>query len=55
MYSDDIIEYKLLATYLTSKGIIWDPTPPYTKQLNGIAEIKNRYLVEPFIAVIAEY
>ncbi|KAG0156199.1 hypothetical protein PDIDSM_3376 [Penicillium digitatum] len=40
--------------YVIKKGTVSDPTPPYTKQLNGVAEIKNRHLVEPF-AVMAEY
>jgi hypothetical protein len=28
--------------------------PPYTPQLNSIAEIKNRHLIEPVILVMAE-
>ncbi|KAG0159435.1 hypothetical protein PDIDSM_6957 [Penicillium digitatum] len=55
VYGDDAPEHKPLAAYLASKGTVWDPTPPYTKQLNGVAEIKNRHLVEPLVAVMAEY
>ncbi|KAG0156254.1 hypothetical protein PDIDSM_3431 [Penicillium digitatum] len=55
VHGDDAPEHKPLAAYLASKGTVWDPTPPYTKQLNGVAEIKNRHLVEPLVAVMAEY
>ncbi|KAG0152746.1 hypothetical protein PDIDSM_2551 [Penicillium digitatum] len=55
VHGDDAPEHKPLAAYLDSKGTVWDPTPPYTKQLNGVAEIKNRHLVEPLVAVMAEY
>ncbi|QQK46171.1 Retrovirus-related Pol polyprotein from transposon TNT 1-94 [Penicillium digitatum] len=55
VHGDDATEHKPLATYLASKGTVWDPTPPYTKQLNGVAEIKNRHLVEPLVAVMTEY
>lgn len=55
VHSDDATEHKPLATYLASKGTVWDPTPPYTKQLNSVAEIKNRHLVEPLVAVMTEY
>ncbi|QQK44893.1 Retrovirus-related Pol polyprotein from transposon TNT 1-94 [Penicillium digitatum] len=54
VHGDDATEHKPLATYLASKGTVWDPTPPYTKQLNGVAEIKNRHLVEPLVAVMTE-
>ncbi|KAG0160526.1 hypothetical protein PDIDSM_8056 [Penicillium digitatum] len=50
VHGDDAPEHKPLAAYLASKGTVWDPTPPYTKQLNGVAEIKNRHLVEPLVA-----
>ncbi|KAG0154310.1 hypothetical protein PDIDSM_1690 [Penicillium digitatum] len=53
VHGDDAPEHKPLAAYLASKGTVWDPTPP--KQLNGVAEIKNRHLVEPLVAVMAEY
>lgn len=33
---------------------MWDPTPPYTPQLNGVAERKNRHLIEPLVAVMAD-
>ncbi|KAG0156252.1 hypothetical protein PDIDSM_3429 [Penicillium digitatum] len=55
VHGDDATEHKPLAIYLASKGTVWDPTPPYTKQLNGVAEIKNRHLVEPLVAVMTEY
>ncbi|QQK42944.1 hypothetical protein Pdw03_6845 [Penicillium digitatum] len=55
VHGDDATEHKPLAIYLASKGTVWDPTPPYTKQLNGVAEIKNRHLVEPLAAVMTEY
>ncbi|KAJ6115475.1 hypothetical protein N7486_001253 [Penicillium sp. IBT 16267x] len=52
---DNATEHIPLADYLVSKGVIWHPTPPYTKQLNGVAEIKNRYLIEPLVAVMTEH
>ncbi|KAJ5987219.1 hypothetical protein N7451_011584 [Penicillium sp. IBT 35674x] len=53
--ADNATEHIPLADYLVSKGVIWHPTPPYTKQLNGVAEIKNRYLIEPLVAVMTEH
>jgi hypothetical protein len=52
---DNALEHAPLARYLAERGIIWDPTPPYTPQLNGIPEIKNRWLVEPLVAVMTEH
>lgn len=52
---DNTAEHKPLAEYAATKGTIWDPIPPYTSQLNGVAEIKNRYLIEPLIAILAKY
>ena len=52
---DNATEHIPLADYLVSKGVVWHPTPPYTQQLNGVAEIKNRYLIEPLIAVMTEH
>ncbi|KAJ5562411.1 hypothetical protein N7535_003136 [Penicillium sp. DV-2018c] len=31
------------------------PHSPYTQQLNGVSEIKNRHLVEPLVAIMSEY
>lgn len=55
VHGDNAPEHQPLASYLETKGIIWDPVPPYTKQLNGVAEIKNRYLIEPLIAIMVEH
>ncbi|KAJ6090447.1 hypothetical protein N7486_009262 [Penicillium sp. IBT 16267x] len=52
---DNAPEHTPLAKYLAERGIIWDSTPPYTPQLNGIPEIKNRWLVEPLVAVMTEH
>jgi hypothetical protein len=45
VHGDDAAEHKPLAQYLQGKGVIWDPTP----------EVENRYLVEPLVAIMAEY
>ena len=55
VYSDNTPKYKPLTTYLSSRGVIQDPTPLYIKQLNSVAKIKNRHLIEPLIAVITKY
>ena len=47
-------EFVALIAYLESKGIVWVPTPPYTPELNGISEIKNRHLIEPTISVLMQ-
>ncbi|KAJ6102323.1 Reverse transcriptase RNA-dependent DNA polymerase [Penicillium sp. IBT 16267x] len=52
---DNAGEHVAIAQHLESRGAIWDPSPPHTPQLNGIAEIKNRYLVEPLVAIMTEY
>ncbi|KAJ6110199.1 hypothetical protein N7486_002434 [Penicillium sp. IBT 16267x] len=52
---DNAAEHTPLAKYLAERGIVWDSTPPYTPQLNGIPEIKNRWLVEPLVAVMTEH
>jgi transposase InsO family protein len=51
---DNAAEHEPIQSYATDKGIAWDLTPPYTPQLNGVAEIKNRHLIEPVISVMAE-
>ncbi|KAJ5124616.1 Reverse transcriptase RNA-dependent DNA polymerase [Penicillium bovifimosum] len=55
VHGDDAPEHKPLDRYLKSRGVVWDPTPPYTQQLNGVSEIKNRHLVEPLVAIMSEY
>lgn len=47
-------EHSPLARYLEDKGIEWHPIPPNTSELNGVAEMKNRYLLEPPRAVMIE-
>jgi len=46
--SDNAKEYFShdLSSFLSSKGILHQSTCPHTPQLNGIAERKNRYLLE---------
>ncbi|KAJ6095264.1 Reverse transcriptase RNA-dependent DNA polymerase [Penicillium sp. IBT 16267x] len=52
---DNAAEHTPLARYLAERGMVWDSSPPYTPQLNGIPEIKNRWLVEPLVAVMTEH
>src|SRR4051812_32616235 len=41
--------------FMTRKGIISDIIPPYSPQLNGIAERLNRTLVEKARCLLKEY
>jgi hypothetical protein len=52
---DNSLENEVIIPYLIEKGIIWDPIPTYMPSFNGIAEIKNHYLVEPTIAILMAY
>ncbi|KAJ6086182.1 hypothetical protein N7486_010463 [Penicillium sp. IBT 16267x] len=52
---DNAAEHTPLARYLAERGMVWDSSPPYTPQLNGIPEIENRWLVEPLVAVMTEH
>lgn len=44
---DNAAEHEPIQSYAADKRRIWVPAPPYTPQLNGVAEIKNRHLIEP--------
>ena len=55
VYRDNIREYLPLTKYLLTKGAIFVPIPLYTKELNSITEIRNRYLLELLVAIMSEY
>lgn len=42
-------------SYIVSKGISWEPSPPHTPQLNGVAESKNRRLIEPLVCIMTKH
>ncbi|KAI2837039.1 hypothetical protein CBS147343_10000 [Aspergillus niger] len=54
VHGDNAPEHQPLASYCQEQGIVWDPAPRYRSNLNPIAEIKNRHLVEPCISVMAD-
>lgn len=55
VHADGAGEHSPLDNYLIETGRRWDPTQAYSAVLNGIPEIKNRYILKPVIAVICEY
>jgi len=48
LVSDNVKEYfsTTFSSFLSSQGILHQSTCPHTPQQNGIAERKNRYLIE---------
>ncbi|KAI5323180.1 hypothetical protein L3X38_032252 [Prunus dulcis] len=54
LQSDGGGEYisRLFKDFLTSKGILHQLSCPYTLQQNGLAERKNRYLIETTLALL---
>jgi hypothetical protein len=54
VHGDNASELNPLMAWLRDQGIHWEPAPTYTPQLNGVAEIKNRHLMEPVVAILIE-
>lgn len=54
--SDNAMEYKdkKVQQYLMEKGIRWQSSCPYTPQQNGVAERKNRTIVEKARTILSE-
>ena len=46
IYFDNDSEFLKLKTYLPTHGISYHTTPPYTPDLNGIAERRHYHIVE---------
>lgn len=51
---DNAGEHQAIEALCKHEGITRDHAPPYTPRRNLLAEIKNRWLVEPLVAVLSE-
>lgn len=51
---DNAGEHESIKSFCTQQGIQWNLIPPYLSELNGVAEIKNRNLIEPLVVVMIE-